>query len=255
MTQHPYRRRPRHYEFLREELDSYLNREDPPIDLVYPLATVGTISDYLRLREKPGYEDFPAYALIYDPFEWIMLLDDATALGVAERDFHRALSGDGASIDVICVHLLKLMRDFESVPDKSHPVGRGKAKSDAMINFLTGAMNEACAQHGLIPPASLIYLTSKRLCGSNPAAKAKTSLYQFVSDVSGYFDSLDPNADEDDGPSVRGLAKATGVAPSTISRRLPDLLRAKELWDLAENPPEDWVKPAIRESPDYPLKA
>lgn len=255
MTQHPYRRRPKHYEFLREKLDSYLDTEDPPIDLVYPLATVGTISDYLRLREKPGYEDFPAYALIYDPFEWIMLLDDATALGVTERDFHRALSGDGTSIDAVCIHLLKLIKDFESVPDKSHPIRRGKAKSDAMINFLTGAMNEACAQRGLIPPASLIFLTSKRLCGSNPAAKAKASLYQMISDAGEYFAGIEPDVDEEGGPTVRGLAKAIGVAPSTVTRQLPALARAKELWDLAENPPEEWVEPDIPMSPDYPKKA
>jgi hypothetical protein len=256
MNERQNRRRPPHYKFLRQQLDDYLEEDEPPQDMVYPLAVVGTLSDYLKLREKPTYDDFPAYALVYDPFEWIMLLDDVTALGVDARNFYRAFSGDSAAIDVVCLVILKLMHKVESLPDKSHPVGTGKAKSAATINFVTGALNEVCAQHGVIPPSSLIYLTSLRLCGSKPAAKEKASIYQLASAVHTLFFGLfNEKPPPDPEPSVREIAKAAGVSPSTISRRLPEIVRAIQLWNLIEDVPDEWKDPPIPRHPDYVGKA
>jgi len=246
----PNRRLPAHYKYLRRELEADMELDEPVGDMVYPFAAVGTLTDYLKIRKKWSCADFPAYALIYDPFEWIMYMDTATSMGIFDRDFFRAMRGDAVAIDRVSVVLLEKMQEYETAEDKTHAIGRGRAESNANINYLAAAMNEACFQNGTLPPPSLVYLISLRLCGQNCRGRQKGSMYQLAHSVHTALNEF-MNQGAIDNPTMRGLAKAAGVAPSTISRRWDEIIRAMNLWAIAEVPPEEWLEPKIPQSPDF----
>ena len=245
------RRAPPLYDMLREDLDEYMKSDEHISDMVYPFAAVGTLSDYLKIREKKSHADFPAYAVVYDPYEWIMLLDDVSYIGVDEREFFRAMQGDAEAADSVSVVLLKRVKEYDETKDQSAPIRRHITKSRALINYVIAAINESCFQHGVLPPPSLTYLISLQLCGSRSRGREKASMYQLARDVHESFFDIQGNARKD-APSMRQVAKNAGVAPSTISRRWYEICRAMDLWALAASPPEEWNEPEIPHDPDFP---
>jgi hypothetical protein len=80
-------------------------------------------------------------------------------------------------------------------------------------------------------------------------------MYQLADSVhSFFFGPLGQEPAPDPEPSVREIAAAVGVAPSTISRRWKEIVRAMQLWSIAEDPPRSWKEPDIARNGDYPAK-
>jgi hypothetical protein len=240
----------RESEYLRRHIQEFLLKDSLMEDAGYPLSAAGTISDYLAFREKWPSHDFRMYPLVFDEYEWIQNIDDAVDLGISERSFFRALRGDVDSMDEICLVLLRQVLKFEEETDKSHAVRRQKKISDAKINHLVASMQEACLLNGVVPPGSLGYLTSLRLCGRYPKGKQKSDFWRFAQRVmiaiygeDAIFHEYPESAES--GLTLSEVARRVGVAASTIARYQKEIIRTVERMHLADQPPEEWLDPPI----------
>jgi hypothetical protein len=239
----------RESEYLRKDIQQYLNNDQLMDDAGYPLSAAGTIADYLAFREKWPSEDIRMYPLVFDNYEWIQNIDDAADLGISGRSFYRALSGDVHSMDEICLMLLRQMHSFDEEKDKSHAVRRRKKISDVKINHLVASMQEACLINGVTPPGSLGYLTSLRLCGSYPKGKQRSDFWRFARRVQIAVFGVDamfgfyPKPQSD--LTLRQLARKVGVSPSTLTRYQAEIVRSWDRMMMADQPPEEWLSPPI----------
>ena len=242
---------PKFEEMLRQDIEEYLSAADDESTIVYEFSVVGTLADYLEIRQKNIRPDFPAYAFNYDTFERLMLLDTAGELGVPAKIFFRASYGDPDAIDLTALTLLHRTEQASRLSGQSHAVRRKLAASNADINYIAAVMLETCMTQGVIPPHSLTYLISLRLVGNNPRGDEKASIFQLVQRI--YY-NMGPDWPGERNQSVRAYAKAAGVSPSTIVRRWPQIERAFVIWNLAEGPPEDWLEPPIPHNRDFKAK-
>jgi hypothetical protein len=239
----------RESEALRKDIQQYLNSDQLIEDAGYPLSAAGTIADYLAFREKWPSKDIRMYPLVFDDYEWIQNIDDASDLGISGRAFYRALSGDVHSMDEISLLLLRQMQKFEDAEDKSHAVRRRKKISDAKINHLVASMQEACLINGVTPPGSLGYLTSLRLCGSYPKGKQRSDFWRFARRVQIAVFGEDAMFGFERKPqsdlTLRQLARKVGVSPSTLTRYQAEIVRSWDRMMIADQPLEEWLSPPI----------
>jgi hypothetical protein len=135
-----------------------------------------TIQNYLNLQQKFPDVQIPVVEL--GGFDALIALSDTfEAQGIPPQMIAGALDLNEPLVDKLCLHLLKLIVDRESLPKTGpgHISRRRKAVSDATANYLIATLVEYYhfSEFEWRFPASLVWLIKHQLCADKPDLEAE----------------------------------------------------------------------------------
>ena len=131
-----------------------------------------------------------------------------------DPDLIRAACADGdeAAIVEFCTTLSGnlVQRETLTRQGETHLVVRGEFLPDSLIGNFAYRMLRACSRNGLPPPTELVDLMQLLLKQDRPPQRSERRFVKRM-DAINYLR-------EHPGAGVREIARAVGVAPSTVSR-------------------------------------
>lgn len=133
-----------------------------------------------------------------------------------------AIEGDLYDIGQLSFRLLELLNERDDLlrSGETQVQSRGVAISDALVNYLAATMLDALVGiDGVYIPNDLIFLTKFLLIGDQPSENRALEAYLSRRDAIWLAAQIRNSGRE---CSIRLLAKALKVSPSTVSRWFPD---------------------------------
>ena len=130
--------------------------------------------------------------------------------------FLGVLDGDNGYLDLLCLKLLEaLSRREKLVKQNPHAVAVGLAIGDALVDFLIGAVTESVSYyHAKLPDSFQILIKYRLRLFENAIKEERVLKHRRV--MVALLMAENPDL------SARGLAKRTGLNPSTITRWMTD---------------------------------
>jgi predicted DNA-binding transcriptional regulator AlpA len=193
-------------------------------DMLKALENSFTIDDYLELRNRFPDEDTaiwmvmgsnessPSFGMDFT----YQLEQEFKQFDLPVELFLGVLDGDKGYLDLLCLRLLEALSRREKLTKQNpHAVATNLAIGDALVDFLIGAVLESVSYYSIKVPDSFQVLLKYRLRLFENAIKEERVLKHrrvMVALMMAENPSL----------SARGLAKQTGLSPSTISRWMTD---------------------------------
>lgn len=227
-------------QFLLNQLRSFLDSDELLEDAWWPFMVVGTIDDYLQIREKfEGSDWFRAQLCDTDEFELNPKLMKLAETGFPDTFMERLVRRDENVFDELSIWLLSQIDTTRTKQLPSHAIGRGAAPKPSDIRFLAALMLERAVKVGNIPN-SLMYLVLVLLVGENPEFRADFSFRRFADSV---FCEVARMTLEDKPVSARAVAKRLGVSATTITRQTD---RLREHWDNEVGDGKNWAGLALQ---------
>ena len=132
-----------------------------------------------------------------------------------------ALGGDDRDIDELCLQLMERLieRRAREGRGETQLQGRGKGISDALVGHLIGAMLEVLQQDDLSPMPSLVVLVREQLGGPNNGAFKSHTMWKGRKQALFLGMRMKRQGAQ---PTIRKVAAALKVQPSTVSRWFRD---------------------------------
>jgi hypothetical protein len=181
-----------------------------------------SIENYVTLRRSFPGGDTTIYQLAeVDPREAKAFELDLERARLTHTLVRGALSGDERDIDELCLQLMERLIERRVLQGKgeTHLQSRGKSVSDALIGHLIVAMLEVLQQDDLSPRSSLVVLVREQLVGTtNEVFKSHT---KWKGRNQALFLGMRMKRQGVE-PTIRKVATALNVQPSTVSRWFPE---------------------------------
>ena len=179
-----------------------------------------SLEHYLRLRrERPDAEI--EVAVLGGIDQLFYLEPELKKFGIDPDLVASAMDANPDAISELSLQLMEKIIEARSLAQdgRTHLVRRGLAIPDKLVNWLIGCMLDGLSWNDeLYIPRDLIVLIRERLSGSNPEYEQASHAHQRRWSAILIGAQLHAQGIE---PSFRMLAKALGVAPSTVKRWFP----------------------------------
>jgi hypothetical protein len=199
------------------------------------------LSEYIKLRRTAGFTVIDSNRFF--DFDVMLRLDgELRKYSINPRVVAKVLDGDDQMIDELCLQVMESLESRRSLEleGRKHVQARKEAIPDSLVDFLIVFAMEACEQHTLAIPPSLVILVRERLGGSNPARyedflvsqKRQGAIQLAINDI-----------EKGGKVSIRRVAKILGVQPSTVKRWFPESsleIAAKNFIEQVE-----WVRSSL----------
>ena len=239
----------KHDEFLRAKLDKFIESDVLLEDAEWPFMAVGTIEDYLKIREKfPDSEWFRAGQCATDCAELVPKLQE---LGQSfPSTFINRLNAKDATVhDDMSRWLLSYIAYLETEGKPPAGIRNGHLYSDSDVNFLVTLILERAVYAGEIPN-SLIYLIGIRLVGLGANFRSDFQFRRFAMDV---FSAVKDLMASSETVSARAVAKKMGIAVTSITRNRE---RLRRYWEMeSDQSGQYWLfSPPFTEAEGEPVK-
>lgn len=200
-----------------------------------------TLSEYIKLRRTAGFTVIDSNRFF--DFDVMLRLDgELRKHKIDPRVVAKVLDGNDLMIDELCLQVMESIeaRRMLELEGRKHVQARKEAIPDSLVDFLIVFAMEACEQHALAVPPSLVILLRERLGGSNPARYEDF----VVSQKRHGAIQLAINDLETGGKvSIRRVAKLLGVQPSTVKRWFPNSSLENAAKDFMEQ--VEWVRSSL----------
>lgn len=181
-----------------------------------------SIENYVALRRSFPRGDIEIHQLAeVDPGQaevFELVLERA---GLSRTLVRGALAGDARDIDELCLQLMERMieRRAREGRGETQLQSRGQGISDALVGHLIGAMLEVLQQDDLSPMPSLVVLVREQLGGSNNEVFKSHTMWKGRKQALFLGMRMKRQGVQ---PTIRKVATALKVQPSTVSRWFPD---------------------------------
>lgn len=204
-------------------------------DLMETYEQRPTPSEYIKLRRAAGFTVIDSHRF----FSLDVMLPLDGELKKYKIDPHvvaKVLDGNDLMVDELCMQIMESIEARKVLENdgRKHVQSRKEAIPDSLVDFLIVFALEACEQHGLVAPPSLVILVRERLGGANPA---RYEGYLVSQRRHGAILLAIEDIKNGGKVSIRKVAKIMGVQPSTVKRWFPSSSledEAKLFFELIE---------------------
>ena len=181
-----------------------------------------SIENYLALRRSFPRGDIEIHQLAeVDPGQAEAFELDLERARLNRTLVRGALGGDARDIDELCLQLMERLieRRAREGRGETQLQSRGKGISDALVRHFIGAMLEVLQQDDLSPMPSLVVLVREQLGGLNNEVFESHTKWKGRKQALFLGMRMKRQGVQ---PTIRKVAMALKVHPSTVSRWFPD---------------------------------
>jgi hypothetical protein len=181
-----------------------------------------SIENYVALRRSfPGGDTTIHQLAEVDPRQAEAFELDLERAQLAHALVRGALSGDDRDIDELCLQLMERLIERRELEGRGETQlqSRGKGISDALVGHLIGAMLEVLQQDDLSPRPSLVVLVREQLGGPNNEVFKSHTMWKGRKQALFLGMQMRRQGVQ---PTIRKVATALKVQPSTVSRWFQD---------------------------------
>ena len=181
-----------------------------------------SIENYVALRRSFPWGDIEILQLAeVDPGQAEAFELDLERARLSRTLVRGALSGDARDIDELCLQLMERLieRRAREGRGETQLQSRGKGISDALVGHLIGAMLEVLQQDDLSPLPSFVVLVREQLGGPNNEVFKSHTMWKGRQQAMFLGMLMKRQGIQ---PTIRKVATALKVQPSTVSRWFPD---------------------------------